>query len=119
MHARGVADQLDLRVLQLEPLREALRERGDALGVTVRVGVAKVDEIRELEDRGARLLTHAGAVAERDEHRHHRDREQHEREGLPVRGHGGDRTEEVEAGHLREVAAVQRPPRRERATLHL
>ena len=119
VHACGVADQLDLRVLELEPPREALRERGDALRVAVRIWIAEIDEVRQLEDRRARLLANPRAVAQRDEHRDHRDREQHERERLPLRGHRGDGTEEVEAGHLRQVAPVQRPPRREGAPLHL
>jgi hypothetical protein len=47
VHTRGVADELDLRVLQLQPSRQALRERGDALRVAVRVRIAEVDEIGE------------------------------------------------------------------------
>jgi hypothetical protein len=77
--ARRVVDELDLRALELHPPREAFGERGDALRVAVRVRVAQVDEVGELEDRGARLLPDARGLAQRQEHRAHRHGEEDER----------------------------------------
>ena len=104
---------------QAQTPRETLGERRHALRVAVRVRITQVDEVGELEDRALRLLAHARAVANREQHDRHGHAEEHERPRLRLRGDRSERAENEQSRLVRQQAAMQRPPASERVPAHL
>src|SRR5207247_1059455 len=109
-HARRVANQLDLRVLQPHPPRESLREPRNTLRVTVGVGIAEVDEIGQLQDRALGLFSHVRAVANREQDYRHGHTEKDERPRLRLRRDRGERAEYEQRHLVRHQPAVKGPP---------